>query len=346
MKSIKLSLDQAGFTQHAKNIAEDLYLKNSLEFFSAAAFLKKEDRIEGAYITLLGLGFELLIKHRMMVFYGTVNRKEIQTIHTIQDLFTLVNLLNLAAPESVVELSNDEIVAINELDSFYDKPYASRYPTLLNTIVYKLSEERYKSLLCARDKMLIKWVGISKKMNDEVIAKGKLFELVHFVQDDGRIFEVARRAPGVRIIIPDKQQEKILLTREFRSELQGWDYRLPGGKVFDTLDDYEACRSSGGDLLEAAKLKAKAEGAEEAGIDVQEVELYKKSTLGATVEWDLYIFEATKWQVHTDGQRLEHGEQIETDNWFTFAEVERMIIEGDMQEERIALILLQWIKRQ
>ena len=42
-------------------------------------------------------------------------------------------------------------------------------------------------------------------MDDEVIyARGKLFELVQQKQPDGRVFEVARRAPGVRVIIADK----------------------------------------------------------------------------------------------------------------------------------------------
>jgi len=31
---------------------------------------------------------------------------------------------------------------------------------------------------------------------------------------------------------------KILLSREYRSELDRYDYRLPGGKVFDTLAEY------------------------------------------------------------------------------------------------------------
>lgn len=62
-----------------------------------------------------------------------------------------------------------------------------------------------------------------------------------------------------------------------------------------------------------------------------------------SVEWDLYLFEVTKWQ-EADGQSLEDGEQIEADNWFSFEEVEKMILSGEMQEERVALVLLQWIE--
>ena len=49
-------------------------------------------------------------------------------------------------------------------------------------------------------------------MSETIVAKGRLFELVHIKQDDGRVFEVARRAPGVRIIIHDDAAGKVLLT--------------------------------------------------------------------------------------------------------------------------------------
>mgnify|MGYP000858075927 CR=1 FL=1 len=181
-------------------------------------------------------------------------------------------------------------------------------------------------------------------MNEEIYAKGKLFELVHIVQPDGRVFELARRAPGVRVIIADKANKKVLLTKEFRNELNAWDYRLPGGKVFDTLDEFEAHRQSGENILDAAKAKAKGEAAEEAGMMIGDVELVTKSTLGATVEWDLYVFEALDWQENEQGQALEDGEQIETGQWFTFDEVEKMVLDGSMQEERVALAFLRWIK--
>ena len=183
-------------------------------------------------------------------------------------------------------------------------------------------------------------------MNEEIIAKGKLFELVQVRQDDGRVFEVARQAPGVRLIIADKTKQKVLLTKEYRQELAEWDYRLPGGKVFDSLDDYETHRKSGDDITEAAKNQAINEAQQEAGVEIAELELYKKSVLGATVEWDLYVFEATKWQLSVHGQELEVGEKIEADNWVSFDEARQMILDGQMQEERIGLVLLQWLAAQ
>lgn len=182
-------------------------------------------------------------------------------------------------------------------------------------------------------------------MPESIIAKGRIFELVQLKQDDGRIFEVARRAPGVRLIIHDEVAGKILLTKEYRRELGKWDYRLPGGKVFDSLDEFEAFRESGNDIVEAAKTKAAEEAQQEAGVEIANLDLYKKSVLGATVEWDLYVFETKDWQLSVDGQELEVGEKIEADNWVTYDEARKMALSGSMQEERIALILLHWLER-
>ncbi len=184
------------------------------------------------------------------------------------------------------------------------------------------------------------------KRSEEIFAKGRLFELVHETQPDGRVFEVARRAPGVRLIIADKENKKVLLTKEYRKELNDWDFRLPGGKVFDSLEEYEAFRQSGKDILSAAVKKAGEESTEEAGIEITEPLLFKKSTLGATVEWDLFVFEVGDWRLAQSGQQLEAGETIEADQWFDYDEVSKKILNGEMQEERIALILLQWINGQ
>jgi ADP-ribose pyrophosphatase len=183
-------------------------------------------------------------------------------------------------------------------------------------------------------------------MSSKKVFSGKLFEIEQLTQPDGRVFEIARRAPGVRLIIPNRQDKTLLLTKEFRKELNAWDYRLPGGKVFDSLAEYQAFRESGSDILKAAQAKAKAEAREEAGLVVNDLKLFRKSTLGATVEWDLFVFEVTKWEAAKSGQALEEGEQIEADNWFAFSDVEQMIYDGHVQEDRVALILLQWLKGQ
>lgn len=182
-------------------------------------------------------------------------------------------------------------------------------------------------------------------MTETIVARGKLFELVQTVQPDGRVFEVARRAPGTRIIIVDKVNGKILLTKEFRKELNAWDFRLPGGKVFDTLDEFEVFRYTGASVEEAAAKKIREEALEEAGVEVSAVQFVAKSACGATVEWDLYVFETFDWQFHEGGQQLKEDEvtDIAGVGLYDYEEVKKMILCGDMQEHRIALILLQWL---
>lgn len=181
---------------------------------------------------------------------------------------------------------------------------------------------------------------------EEIYAKGKIFELVHLPQPDGRVFEIARRAPGVRLIIHDKTAGKILLTKEFRHELKAWDYRLPGGKVFDNLDEFETFRASGQVIVNAAQNQAINEARQEAGVEISTLELYKKSVLGATVEWDLYVFETSAWKFHKDGQDLKDDEvaNIAEVLLYSYVEVRNMILAGKMREERVALILLQWLE--
>ncbi len=177
-------------------------------------------------------------------------------------------------------------------------------------------------------------------MNDwSVTYHGNLFEILQ----NEKGWEKALRAPGVRVILDDQAAGKILLTREFRAELNDYDFRLPGGKVFDSLAEYETFRESGVDILESAVTKAVHEVREETGYDIGNPEFINKSTLGATVDWDLYVFAATEFTKRNDGQQLESGEQIETDLWFSYDEVRQKILDGAMQEERIALVLLRYV---
>ena len=169
--------------------------------------------------------------------------------------------------------------------------------------------------------------------------RGKLFEILQ----NEKGWEKASRAPGVRVILDDQVAGKILLTREFRAELNGYDFRLPGGKVFDSLTEYDDFRKTGADILQPATAKVIDEVREETGYDIIHPMLINKSTLGATVDWDLYVFAATEFTRRDDGQQLEDGEHIETDLWFSYDEVRQMIMVGAMQEERIALVLLRYV---
>lgn len=178
----------------------------------------------------------------------------------------------------------------------------------------------------------------SSKKKSSVVFAGKIGEVVHTVQPDGRVFEKFCRPPGTRLIIVSPEN-KILITKEFREETDNYDLRLPGGKVCDTLEEYNKLRENSEDMLEAAKDGAVKEAREEAGIIVKGLEHITTATAGATVEWDLYYFLIKDYKEHPEGQDLEHGEDIEI-TWMNIEEIKEAISLGQMQEWRSAGVLL------
>jgi 8-oxo-dGTP pyrophosphatase MutT (NUDIX family) len=179
---------------------------------------------------------------------------------------------------------------------------------------------------------------------EKITYQGKIIEVAEQSMKIGEkeiIFEFARRAPGTRLIIrtPDN---KILLTKEFRPEIKAYDYRLPGGKVFDTLKKYNEFLKSGSAIIEKAKVAALKEAREEVGVDATDAELFGISKCGTTVEWDLYYFVVTKFSSRE--QELEAGEIIEampTDP----EEARSMCLDGRIQEDRSALMLLRYLNK-
>lgn len=155
-------------------------------------------------------------------------------------------------------------------------------------------------------------------------------------------FERARRAPGIRLIILSKDKDKILIPREYRTEQGGYDFRLPGGKVFDSLTGYIDFLGTDEDILIPAAQKAKEEALEEVGIVVEDLRHFKTVNCGATVEWDLIYFVVEGHSEHSDGQQLEVGELIDVE-WATLAEAEELVLSGQMGEYRSAMVLLQYI---
>lgn len=189
-------------------------------------------------------------------------------------------------------------------------------------------------------KLLPKPIGPEK-----VIFKGKLIEIVEQKMKAGNYeysVEMAKRPPGTRLIIvsPDK---KISLTKEYRPEYQEWDFRLPGGKVIDSLDEYNELKNSKA-LLEMAEEGAKKEALEEVGIIVDEMELFTVSQCGVTIVWDLYYFVVTKYHSHPDGQHLEEDENIEP-FWVSFKKAKEMCLNGKIGEDRSAVILLRFLNQ-
>lgn len=153
---------------------------------------------------------------------------------------------------------------------------------------------------------------------------------------------IVRRPPGIRAIIVNKESKKILLSKEYRYELKKWDYRLPGGKVFDNLEDYKKSLTDNTVLENVERTVAK-EVKEEVGIKIKNQSLFKISTAGAGVIWDLFYFEITDFEIIENGQELEEDEFVEGFEWKTFNEITTMCINQDINEDRSVAVLLTYI---
>lgn len=176
---------------------------------------------------------------------------------------------------------------------------------------------------------------------EKIFCKGNIIEVVQRefeYMEKKKTIEFARRSPGVRLIIPKANQ--VLLSKEFRHELGKYDYRLPGGKVFDSLNDYNGALETKIDILEEAKKAAIKEAREEAGIEVKDLVFVHKSVCGATVVWDLFYFVVNDF--HEIAQELEDGEDISVE-FINKEEAKQMCLNGKISEERSALILFRYL---
>lgn len=187
---------------------------------------------------------------------------------------------------------------------------------------------------------------IPVKDGDEQIAyQGKIVEVVKQpmkIGDKSVQFEFARRSPGTRLIIIDRDKQQLLPTKEYRHEIDDYDYRLPGGKVFDSLDEYNQFLASGKDMINPATARAKIEAKEEAGIIAKEPKHFYTSINGATVVWDLLYFVIDDWE--ESDQELEDGEDISVE-WVGF-DTARDYALKNMSEDRSVAVLLRWLTQQ
>lgn len=181
-------------------------------------------------------------------------------------------------------------------------------------------------------------------LSEKTVYRGKIFSVVQQqvqIEETTKTFEIARRAPGTRLIIVNEQWH-ILLSKEYRIEVQNYDMRLPWGKVFDTLEAYEDFLSSGENIQEAAAQWAQKEAIEEVGIQTDNLEFFATSVSGATVVWDLYYFVVRDYTQTT--QNLEHGEDISFD-FHDPATVKTMCLDGTIQEDRSAMMLMKFLAK-
>ena len=180
----------------------------------------------------------------------------------------------------------------------------------------------------------------------EIVYKGKMFEVVRWEGKPGKMFEAAVRSPGVRVIIECEKdgQKALCMTSELRREAGGWDYRLPGGKVFDLLDEFNKFREEGIDMGEKAKEAAMRESREEAGLIDGKIDFLEISTAGASVEWDLHYFLVT--DARFGEQQLEEDEQGDIKTVvLTGKEIFEKLVNREVKEGRSADMLWWWLEK-
>jgi ADP-ribose pyrophosphatase len=178
---------------------------------------------------------------------------------------------------------------------------------------------------------------------DEFIAfEGEIFDIIKkpFLAGKKEIkVEIARRPPGVRLMII--KGNKILMSKEFRAEIGNYDYRLPGGKIFNSIRQYREILEGKKELLPFAIEAAKKECQEETGLVAKKLTLLQLSRAGGlNVEWDLYYFIVEDFEAGE--QRLEAGEVIYPE-WKTFDEVKELCVNGKMNEDRTVGVLLKFL---
>lgn len=178
----------------------------------------------------------------------------------------------------------------------------------------------------------------------ETKFSGKIHSIIHQKMQIGpkqKTFEKVQRAPGVRLLIVDIQGS-ILLTKEYRAEIQDFDFRLPGGKVYDSLDDFQTAKSTNQPIEKAALKAAKNEALEEAGIKIKDISLIHTSHCGATIDWTLYYFIVNDFEDLPEQQNDSIEENIEV-HWFAPMEVEDMLNNLKIKEDRSQGVLYRYL---
>lgn len=192
---------------------------------------------------------------------------------------------------------------------------------------------------------LSKTSTLQMKPQFEVVYRGKMFEVVRWEGKPGIQFEAALRAPGVRLLIETKKDgmKALLMTKEIRRETGGADFRLPGGKVFDSLDELDAFRNSDNDIIPLVFEAARKESKEEAGINSGNYEIIEVSKAGASVEWDLYYIKVTDPEIGE--QELEEYEEGDIETIILSPkEIFDKLSKREIKEGRSADILWLWLE--
>ncbi len=169
------------------------------------------------------------------------------------------------------------------------------------------------------------------------------WDLIAIEKHSTKWYERAVRPPWVRLILKDKDN-KILITREYRSEYKEFDYRLPWGKVFDDLESYLIKRNNKTLLEKSVLMAARIEAKEEAGIDeISDLQIEHISKAWATIDWTLYYvswnIERTSEQILKDDEREYWIEVL----YLTKEEIKKLIQEWKIKEERSVWFLVPYL---
>lgn len=182
--------------------------------------------------------------------------------------------------------------------------------------------------------------------NSEIKYKGKMFEIVTFEAKPGIVYETAVRSPGVRLLIEHKKDGKVglLMTQELRRSREGkvLDYRLPGGKVFDSLEEFNNAKENKIDIPLCAFNQAKVEARQEVGVMDGDFSPIAIAKAGGSVEWDLYYFLVKNAIIGE--QELEDHEKGEIEVVFlTVKEIFEKLKNKEINEGRSADVIWRWL---
>lgn len=159
---------------------------------------------------------------------------------------------------------------------------------------------------------------------DQVVFEGRHFEVrhEHVEPEPGhqRIYEYVWRRDGARIIVMDGS--KVLLTREYRHELAGHDWRIPGGRVEGNETPEESARR---------------ELAEETGYTARTWQLLWTTAPDSTVRYQRHFFLATGAEAGEASP--DFGEKL-TVHWLELSAACTLALDGEVHEEISALALL------
>lgn len=312
-------------------------------------------------------GFEKVLGSVISIFSG--NNAILDSEYVRQNRNLLI--IGITAPDEVRQLrlaQRSPEISSKEHDYRIKDPYRNALQTahilLDNSGHFEAFTSKFDIVTLIRALPLIKtgW-GRIQDLGGHAIEYGtRLFNVMtHKVQfSDGikKTFQYVRRSPGVRILTISGN--KMLITCEWRTEANSWDFRLPGGKVFDKISEYDQFLSSQAETLSAAstakresieefgkKIAAK-ELSEECGIVVNPVSLRHvyTSRCGATVEWDLLYYEAQHQYDHSALSHLSHEGERVIMQWLNFDTVLDLCLKGVIGEDRTAALLMRYILNQ